>query len=363
MKKTSEFLKKVWLGWMITGCFIACEKGPDPIPKSILPGSHGVFILNQGRQNANNAGISYYNFETGEFQLDMIAQGEEPLGSIGQDMLIYGSKLYVTVSNSSNIRVFDLNSHRSLKRIDLFDDQNVPRKPRYLTSYNGNIYASCYDGHAIRLDTASLTVNGIVAVGEFPEGIAAYNGKLYVANSGGESADGPHNTVSVIDLLAFKNEEPHRITVGLNPYILRSDESGSIYLTYQGNFTTVFPGGFQKINTADYSVQNLAASPKQDFVIENGFAYYFDVVYTLESTTDITYGKYDLSGKTVSSLISDTDAIRNIPFGIGINPYTKDIYIADSDWMNPGKVHIFDSNGKKINELNAGINPCKFAFY
>ncbi|MCL1937203.1 MAG: hypothetical protein FWF52_02265 [Candidatus Azobacteroides sp.] len=362
MKKATELLKKGWLCLWITSCLTSCETGPEPATEPVLPGNHGVFILNQGRYNANNASISYYNFETGELQLDMIGTDTEPLGSLGQDMLIYGSKLYVTVSSSSNIRVFDLNSHRPLKRIDVFDDNAIPRKPRYLTSYNGNIYASCSDGHAIRLDTASLTINGIVAVGEYPEGIAAYNEKLYVANSGGESEDGPHNTVSVIDLLTFKSEEPNRITVGLNPYILRSDGLGSIYLTYQGDFAAI-SGGFQKINTSDYSVQYLASSPKQDFIIENGFAYYFDVVYTLESTTDITYGKYDLNGKTVSSFISDTGAIKNIPYGIGINSYTKDFYIADSDWTNPGKVYIFNSEGKKINELNVGINPCKFAFY
>jgi DNA-binding beta-propeller fold protein YncE len=363
MKKIVEVWKVFMYCLMAITCFIGCEEVPDPASQPVIPGTHGVFILCEGNYNKNEASLSYYNFETGEFQADIL---EEPLGSLGQDILIYGSKVYISVSTSSNITVLDVKTRRLLKKIDLFDENGVPREPRYLTSYNGKVYATCYhgtNGQVVRLDTASLIVNNdfdIVAVGEYPEGIAAYDGKLYVANSGGRSANGPHKTVSVIEIASF--EEKEKITVGLNPNIVKADDSAGVYLTYWGNFMDI-PGGFQKIDTKDNSVHNIAEAPKQNFVIENGFVYYYDVVYTLDSKTNITYGKYDLNKKTTLPLFTDASPIKNTPYGIGINPTTKDIYIADCG-ENPGSVYIFDANGKiKTTLPEVGLYPGKFAFY
>ncbi|MDR2843719.1 MAG: hypothetical protein LBV57_03635 [Candidatus Symbiothrix sp.] len=359
MNKFSYLFKASMMCVVLAMGFTGCEETPEPALEAVVPGYSGVFILNQGGYNTNDAGISYYNFETGEFQPDIMSGA---LGATGQDMLIYGSKLYVSVSTSSNITVLDVNTQAVVKRIELFHDDQTPRTPRYLEAYQGKIYASCYDGTVIRLDTLQLAVDGEVAVGEYPEGMAVANGKLYVANSGGMSADGPHNTVSVIDISSFE-KELKRITVGLNPYILKADPSGNVYLTYQGNFFDI-EGGFQKIDTTNDSVQDLGHAPKQDFVIADGFIYYYDVDYTLVSTGKGSYGKYDLATGTHLPLQIEESAIVNTPYGIGVNPGNQDIYIADANWMNPGNVTIFNKDGAKIRTLSqTGMNPCKFAFY
>jgi YVTN family beta-propeller protein len=359
MNRSIYLLQRFFACLVVAISCISCEEEPEQVSPSVTPGSHGVFILNQGGYNTNDAGISYYNFETQEFQDDILGW---TLGATGQDILIYGSKVYISVSGSSNITVLDVNSHQLLKRVELFLPDGSARTPRYLEPYNGKIYASCYDGTVVRLDTTQLTVEASVSVGEFPEGMAVANGNLYVANSGGKSTNGPHHTVSVIDLASFK-EEKERIHVGVNPYILKADGLGNIYLTYQGNFVDI-PGGFQKIDTKDNSVHNVGNSPKQDFVIYNGFAYYYDVDYTLVSTGTIVYGKYDLKQGGTSSIIVNSDEIQNTPYAIGVNPTNGDIYIADSNWFSPGTVTIFNAQGEKTHTLSqVGMNPCKFAFY
>ncbi|MDR1682327.1 MAG: hypothetical protein LBS25_02915 [Candidatus Symbiothrix sp.] len=337
----------------------SCDEQPEkPVETPVKPGSHGVFILNQGGYNTNDASLLYYNFETEELSSDLLNGN---LGATGQDMLIYGGKLYISVSGSSNITVLDVQNHELIKRIGLFTTQEVPRTPRYLEAYNGKIYASCFDGTVIELDTTQLEVKRSVAVGEFPEGIVAYNGKLYVANSGGQSANGPHKTLSIIDITSF--EEIKRIEVGPNPYIVKSDGEGNLYLSYQGNWNDV-PGGFQKINTNNEQVSEIGQLPKQDFVIENGFVWFYDVDYTLVSTGEGKYGKYNLKTQAFSDILENSKEIKNTPYGIGVNPYNHDIYIADTDWFNPGNVTIFDHNGQKKQVLeHTGINPCKFAFY
>ena len=348
MKKINFLLKKIAFCCLFAASFTAYANEPD-----------GVFILNQGSFGMSNASLGFYDFGTATLQSD-IANGE--LGDTGQDLLIYNSKLFVTLNGSSNITVFDAESHAFLQRIPLFDGSN-PREPRYMAAQDGKIYVSCYDrmngGSVLRINATSYEIEARAQVGEYPEGLAVSGGKLYVANSGGQSAT-YGNSVSVIDLATFTETE--RITVGVNPYIIKTDGEGNLFLTYQGNWVDV-PGGFQRINTADNSVTELGTSPRQDFELQGGFIYFYDVDYSLSWTGDKRYGKYDIANNRFSELLNASQ-IDETPYGIGVNPKNGDIYIADSDFFNPGTVTIFNANGELQNRLNnVGINPCKFAFY
>jgi DNA-binding beta-propeller fold protein YncE len=323
----------------------------------------GVFILNEGGFNTNDASLSYYNLDTQSLTRD-IADGV--LGVTAQDMLLVGSKLFVSVTGSSYIAVFDAETREWLESILLFDGAN-PREPRYLATQDGKIYVSCYDRHSssgsvLRVDAATYLIEATAKVGEFPEGIAIWDNKLYVANSGGQSATGPDNTVSVVDLASFTEVLP-RITVGINPYIMKADGAGNLFLTYQGDWFTGAPGGFQKINTADKAVTNIGSSPKQYFELLDGFVYYYDVDYTLSDIGEKRYGKYNTKTGATATLI-DAGLIAETPYGVGVNPRNGDIYISDSDFFNPGTVTVFNAGGERQKQLaETGINPSKFAFY
>ena len=363
MKKSFNELKKSFYFMLIALSFTACGKDELPVPAPIKPVS-GVFILNQGGWGLNNASISYYDFETGNFRFDIAKTAQHPLGlgETGQDMVAYGSKLYVSVHGSSRITVFDLKSHNRLKDIDLLDGNEL-RGPRYLTTYNGKIYVTTTDGNVVRIDTASLSQDGITPVGPNPEGITAINGKLYVANSGGSNWPDYNNTLSIVDIAGFKEEKT--LTVGLNPNIVRSDRYGNVFLSYLGNYDDI-PGGFQRIDTRTNTVYNVTISANQDFVITGDSLYFYGVTFNSdpERSTNNTFGIYNVkTGQLVNNqFIADGTSIRT-PFGIGVNPKTKDVYISDTDYSNPGSVYVFGQDGKKKNTLNVGINACRFAFY
>ncbi len=53
------------------------------------------------------------------------------------------------------------------------------------------------------------------------------------------------------------------------------------------------------------------------------------------------------------------------PYGMEVNVYTGELYIADAgDWVNPGKVASFSFDLKEKRwEANAGILPAHFALY
>ena len=355
MKLKIDLLKVI--GCLLIVVFVSsCES--DPIEGNPKESEHGVFILNQGGWGKNDASLWNYNPTTGTVSSLISSIADNRLGDLGQDMLIYGSKLYIVVSGSSNIRVLDVQTKKDVATIPIFDGEK-PCEPRYLAAHNGKIYASCWNGSSgivARVDTASLLWEARTSVGSYPEGIAVNNGKLYVANSG----SGYGNTISVLSIANFKELE--QISVGTNPNIVRAD-GNYIYMSYQGISWEGVPGGFQRIDVRDNSVITVGNAPKADFTIDNGNIYYYDVTYP---SIEVLFGKMRVAAdgtKTEGPLFTDAVSIIN-PYGIAVHPETGAIYIADADDnANQGSVFVFNSQGKKIDEFRAGINPCKVAFY
>ena len=351
-------MKRFFYFLLIAVSFTACEKDnaiPTPEPTDSIS---GVFILNQGSNGLNNAGISYYDFATGNLQFDIANQ---KLGDTGEDMIAYGTKLYVSVFGSSRISVFDLKSRTNVANIDLKDDGGDLHQPYCLASYNGKVYATTSDGYIIRIDTASLSWDGMTAVGLNPVGIAAVNGKLYVANSGGLNYPVFNNTLSIVDIASFKEEKT--LTVGLNPNVVHADSYGNVYLSYIGNYNDV-PGGFQMIDTKTNTITDIPISANQDFVITGDSLYFYGITYNPDYSTSCTFGIYNIKTEQLvtNQIITDGTKIQTA-YGIGVNEKTRDVYISDTDYSNPGNVYVFGPDGKKKNTLNVGVNACKFVFY
>lgn len=97
----------------------------DDDPDYFVPTTHGVYVLNEGVWGADNSNLSYIDLYTGN-----INNGKKQLGDTGQDILIYGSKMYVTVSESKTIEVMDKFTCETLKSIKLSGTQ----KPRYFVT-------------------------------------------------------------------------------------------------------------------------------------------------------------------------------------------------------------------------------------
>ena len=84
----------------------SCRKENEIVPLPIET-TQGFYLLNEGNMGTNKCTLDYYDFETGTYNRNIYA-GVNPhvpkeLGDVGNDLLIYGSKMYAVISCSNKI--------------------------------------------------------------------------------------------------------------------------------------------------------------------------------------------------------------------------------------------------------------------
>ncbi len=353
-------------GYLFAGIAVfslnSCEKDNNATETPEV--STGVYVLNEGQMSSNNASLSYYDFETSTVTADIFAlKNSRGLGDTGQDIIKYGSRLYIAVNGSSTIEVVNAKTGVSIKSISMVDNKGSATSPRSLTSAGGKVFIVLYSGSVARLDTASLSVDKTLAVGANPDKSIIVNNKLYVANTGGV-ATMKDSTVSVIQLPDFT--ETTKIKVNPNPAGgIGADNDGNVYIQSYGNYGSI-PGKFQRIEAGTNTVTDIGLS-MQGFTISGNYAYYFN--YETDYTTwlakdgSVTVAVYDLkNNKVVSPNLINSSAVTKTPYSIGVNPLTGDIFLGMTDYVNSGKAHCFTSSGSLKYSFNTGVSPSKFLF-
>jgi hypothetical protein len=117
--KNIQLFKYLLLGCIILG-YSACRKDAQPIPeqdKPLLPPDptavvKGFYLLNEGNMNMNKASLDYLDYTTGQYRRNIYNQTNpdvtKGLGDVGNDIGIYGSKVYVVVNVSNKVEVLML---------------------------------------------------------------------------------------------------------------------------------------------------------------------------------------------------------------------------------------------------------------
>jgi YVTN family beta-propeller protein len=334
--------------------FISCEDG-DSTGTDITENNESILILNEGAYNKNNSTLTKYNpFNRATFRDYFNLTNKRGLGDVGNDMILYGSKLYIVINISGTIEVVDPTTGLSIKQIPMKTEDGASKQPRQITSYDGKIYVTSYDDTVSRIDTTTLTVDATIEVGMDPDGIVAQNGKLYVANSGGLNYfDGYNNTLSVIDAATFTVID--EIEVAVNPTNIDADNRGNVYISALGNYFDQ-PAVFQKLETAAGTVTTIEeiTSPGK-FLIHDNKAYIVQGSYG----TSYSVVVFDCVTEEVVAENFITDGTQiDIIYSISIDPKTGDLFIMESDYIIPGSVYCFDKQGKlKYSIIAVGLNP------
>ncbi|WP_254712803.1 YncE family protein [Polaribacter sp. AHE13PA] len=341
------------------------------VPTEPIVELKGFYLLNEGNMSMNKAALDYMDFETGIYEKEVFrtANPEEVggLGDVGNDMGIYGSKLYVVVNASNKVEVLDVNTRKKIKQINV---DNC----RYIKFYNGKAYLTTYlgsigdpnavNGKIMEIDTTSLSVTRSVDVGRQPEELVIHNDKIYVANSGGYSPPEYESTVSVVDIASF--EETKRIEVDINLHRMQIDSEGDIYVSSRGDYYQT-PSKLFVIDTELDEVKQTFDLAVSNMTIFNDIMYIYSTEFSyLTGENTISYNRLDTKTETIliDSFIADEDKeLIKIPYGITINPETKDILITDAkDYVTPGTLYCFSSEGAFKWSVETGDIPNKVVF-
>lgn len=344
---------------------LSCVKEPiepekTPVTIDTSYSTIGLYVLNEGLFNMNNATLTYFNYSTSEASTDFFdVQNGRKLGDTGSDLAIYGNKMFIIVNVSSQLEVINPYTGKSIKQIAFFNG-NKPRQPRSIAFHNNKAYVCCFDGTVAVVDTASLQIEKIIEVGRNPDGIAVANNKVYVSNSGGLNYPNYDNTVSIIDIASM--QEIKRITVGMNPYKIVADDYGDLYVVSRGNYSNV-KMCLQIIDSQTdqlkYTFPDLEAL---NLTINNdtAYVYYYDFISGSGSKIMIL----DVKNETLirSNFITDGTFIETA-YAIAVNKSNGDVFITDAKgFVNTGQVFCFDKHGKKKYAFSAGLNPSYMAF-
>jgi DNA-binding beta-propeller fold protein YncE len=335
----------------------------------------GFFLLNEANMGTNKASIDYFDSQSGDYYADIYptinSTEKYKLGDVGNDIQIYGGKIYAVINVSGYVEVMDV---RTAKHVASIAIPNLPnlrfivfhRGYAYLSSYNSPVQVtpSAPPGCVVKIDTATMKEVARVNVGYQPEEMVIRHNKLYVANSGGYRIPAYDNTVSVIDLNDFTREQK-RITVGINLYRMELDRDSNIYVGSRGNAIDI-PSNTYIIDHND-AVSKTLDLPCNNMAVCGDSMYICSAEWNsgMQANT-VSYAIVDTRTQTIVSRNFITDGTeREIvhPYGIAINPENRDIYITDAkDHVNPGILYCFDSNGTRKWAVVTGDIPAHIVF-
>ena len=283
---------------------------------------------------------------------------KQQLGDNPQEGILYGSKIYVSVQGSNILWVLDAASLEILHQIKM-------SQPTALCATKGFVFATNYDGHVTRVDTFRLEEPvKTMAVGPNPDGIAAFNNKVYVTISDGMNFNASYaDGKKVVELNAEAFSKTKEYAVGLNPGQIATNSIGEIFLVSRGNYADIAPM-VQKITlqgeVLDYEPGSLIAVDR-------------DMLYIVDSQTDWNTGKTDVTIKRLN-MTDDTMedkfiAAENMPaspLNIAVHPATRDLYICSDKsafgYKESGWVYQYNYGGELLNKFNVGIHPYDVIF-
>lgn len=402
-----------------TFAFASCNKDWIPTKDKNLEGSEvrkmavgsasKLFVLNEGGMGSNNSTLDFLRFSdstyvSGAFR-KMNPEIAAGLGDVGNDIAVNGNEVWLVINNSGLVEVISAFDETEIAAIRVPTPRNIAfdNKYAYVTSWAGAHATGSYDssgsysitdssnpkGQVYRINLNSKKVEGTVEVGYQPEGIACYNGKLYVANSGGISSQLPpsysyDNTVSIIDAASFKVVQTVEVEVNLkNVY---SDGNGVIYVTTLGNYWNVHTGLYyfyvenpSVVRKAGVNQQESSGDLQVSCSCICG-----DTVYCIgtpdefdwtASHTYYTWG-FKIVDKTIDrgAIIKYPREFKGTPYGLSIiespgsgNTTYHYIIVGDAgDYFNPGTVSCYEldfGSMQKLWTVTAGVCPGHFAIW
>ena len=375
MKAVSIYIAVIALLWLS-----ACRHDDEIfIPERVnvstpeLTSIDGFYLLNEGNMGSNKCTLDYYSYADGVYTRNIYGAANptvpKELGDVGNDLAIYGSRLYAVINCSNKVEVMDVATCRRIGQVD------IPNC-RYIKFHDGYAYVTSYAGPVVidpeykqlgfvaKIDTATMQVVDRCIVGYQPDGLEIVDGKIYVANSGGYRVPNYERRLSVIDVKSFEVEE--EIDIDINLQYVCCDKYGGLWVSSRGDYVSstsrLYCYDVRKrriVANVDVPVSAMCLDGDSLYIVSNAWS-------NVTMSSRPSYSIVDVVKKAVVSTDFITDGtsseIRK-PYCVAVNPLTKDIYVGDGrNYVNPGYLYCYDRHGVKRWSVRTGDIPAHIAF-
>ena len=372
-----KFLQKILFLFVVGICFSATAQ-------------EKLIILNEGLWQADNGKVTY--FEDGKIISNEWFRENNgyKLGDTPNDIIQINDNLIAMAINWSNIIQFITPEGKAVAATE-----DVPNNRKlvsdgkyvYVSSYGHEVgingtYREFEKGYVAKIDVGTFKVVDAVEVGYEPEGIALYNGKLFVANTGGYAFQENHEyetTVSVIDaesMTTFRTVDTGQI----NLYGKMSQSGQYLCINSPGDYydiqaaTIIFDcqaaidgkPDWQCYHSLEYAATYNTVDLEGNFyVIGSRYSYYtgeYEFNYAKINPTELfeSDGYLGVEEDFPGTVLSDIKQMM-MPYGLYINPYTGYIYATDAaSFTAAGKLYQWTPNGKLLGTYKVYINPAHF---
>ena len=348
------------------------ESEEDVAPGQETGRVKGFFLLNEGNMGSNKATLDFFSYETGIYLRNLYPARNpdvvKELGDVGNDLAVYGGRLYAVINCSHYVEVMDVHTARHIGSVNILNGRYIVFNgdKAYVSSYAGpvQIDPEARPGKVVEVDMASLQVTREVVVGYQPEEMVVVGGKLYVANSGGYRYPDYDTAVSVVDLESFRVVDT--IDVAINLHRMERDRYGRIYVSSRGDYYDVGADVYV-IDSKTGQVTGSLGVAASEMCLVGDSLYMTSVEWSyVTGRNEVTYALYDVArGEVVShNFITDgTDSQIQVPYGLAVHPETKEILVCDAkDYVTPGTLYCFSPDGCLEWQVTTGDIPAHLAF-
>jgi len=324
------------------------DKPEDIAVQPVSVGNNGgVYITNEGNFQFGNAKVSYYDIATATVTEDLYqpANGVS-LGDVCQSMCLFNGRAYIVVNNSGKIVVVNPLTFVTTATISGFIS------PRYfLPVSNSKAYVTDLYANAITIvDLSTNTITGNIPCAGWTEELALSYGKAFVTNH-------YRDKIYIINTSTDVLEDSIQLTYGSNS--IKEDKNGKLWVLCSGKQSDNIYAGLYRINPLTKQVE-------QSFLFPNlsDSPWRLDINGTNDTLYFLNKGVYqmNIASGSLPNIAFIAEGSSNF-YGIGIEPNTGIIYVADAiDYVQKGKIYRYKSDGTLINAFLAGIIPGDFYF-
>lgn len=355
---------------------------------SAVLGQEKIILLNEGNWQTDNSKVTY--FEDGKIVSNQWYRevNNAKIGDTPNDIIQINDNLIAIAVNWSNIIQFIRPDGRAVAATeDIPNNRKLATDGRYVyvTSYAHECMTTSgkknfVKGYVAKIDITSFKVVSVCEVGYEPEGIAYFDGHLFVANTGGYAFQENHDyesTVSIINaetMEKVKDVDTHHI----NLYGKLSQSGQYLCINSTGDYYNVEACGIifdckaalesvePCFTVVPYALTYNCVTPTGDFyAIGSKYSYNtgdYQFGYATISPSEVmaSGGTRGISETLPGTVLNDIKKMAQ-PYGIYVNPYTGYIYATDAkSFASAGDMYQWKPDGTYVAKHKVYINPAHF---